>query len=151
MYRRLSYFFDVIDNFNSNSYIETLKIGRNPKKQKDETEKLEILHKLIRNLHIHTYRLIFFVFFCERKKNMLKNVSRRVQAEMGGGADDGWGKIMKLAKNVTLNLGQGFPDFVPSTFFSRSSYHVFLSIVVPPPPHTKHGNFTAHTQNTQKL
>ena len=73
----------------------------------------------------------------EREREMLKNLSRRVQAEMGGGADDGWGKIMKLAKGVTLNLGtsrsidekrndddqlahctgQGFPDFVPSTYF----------------------------------
>jgi len=33
---------------------------------------------------------------------------------MGGGADEGWAKIMKLAKGPgMINLGQGFPDFVP--------------------------------------
>ena len=79
---------------------------------------------------------------------MLKNLSRRVQAEMGGGADDGWGKIMKLAKGVTLNLGtshsidekrndddqslahctgQGFPDFVPSTYFILKSQMITLT------------------------
>jgi len=72
---------------------------------------------------------------------MMKKVSRRVQAEMGGGADDGWGKIMKLAKGVTLNLGQGFPDFVPSnvlfTFLRRPTTHTHTHIHVDlSQPHT---------------
>jgi hypothetical protein len=66
---------------------------------------------------------------------MMKKVSRRVQAEMGGGADDGWGKIMKLAKGVTLNLGQGFPDFVPSnvlfTFLRRPTTHIHVDLSQP--------------------
>lgn len=43
-----------------------------------------------------------------------KYVSNRIALEMGGGADEGWSKIMKLAKGTDMiNLGQGFPDFIP--------------------------------------